>query len=96
MRTTAESLFQTTFARSEPREPVQPALAAALLTATGSRQPSRVTPSKADKPENSEYYEYEYYYDYLDDDSDNTGHVTDYDLVPLANKVRLRTVSPQL
>ena len=42
-----------------------------------------MTPSE-DKPE----YEYEYYYDYLDEDNDKTGHVADYDLVPLANKVR--------
>jgi len=92
-RTTPESLFQTTFARSQPRQPVQPAqpvqpvqpaLAAALVTPTGSRQPTRVTPSE-DKPE----YEYEYYYDYLDEDNDKTGHVADYDLVPLANKVRI-------
>ena len=92
-RTTAESLFQTTFARSQPRqpaqpvEPVQPALAAALVTPTGSRQPTRVTPSQADQPEDPDYY-YEYYYDYLQDDGDRTGHSADYDLVPLANKVR--------
>jgi len=69
-------------------EPVQPALAAALVTPTGSRQPTRVTPSQADQPEDPDYY-YEYYYDYLQDDGDRTGHSADYDLVPLANKVRI-------
>ena len=43
-----------------------------------------MTPSQEDEPEDKEYV-YEYYYDYLEDDSQ--GHNTDYDLVPLANKV---------
>jgi len=33
-------------------------------------------------------FEYEYYYDYLDDDHDKPN--SDYDLVPLANKVRIQ------
>jgi len=45
-----------------------------------------VTPSLGEQPEDKDYY-YEYYYDYLEDDSQ--GHATDYDLVPLANKVRI-------
>ena len=43
------------------------------------RVPTRVSSFTEDTPE----YEYEYYYEYLDD----SGHVSDYDLVPLANKV---------
>lgn len=100
IRTTTQSLFQTSFSQpAQPRQPVQPArvvptsdLAAALLTPPGSRQPIRVTPSQGDqgdqgeRAEDKEYF-YEYYYDYLEDDSQ--GHATDYDLVPLANKVRI-------
>ena len=96
--TTTQSLFQTSFTQpAQPRQPVQPVqsvqsgrvipssdLAAALVTPTGSRQPTRVTPSQGQGGEDKEYF-YEYYYDYLEDDSQ--GHATDYDLVPLANKV---------
>merc|ERR1711892_1035845 len=38
-------------------------------------------------PVSNTEFEYEYYYDYLDDDHDKPN--TDYDLVPLANKVRI-------
>ena len=68
-------------------------LAEALISSPQtSRQrlvPSSPTSSSSSKqPE----YEYEYYYDYLDDEEDN-GHVADYDLVPLANKVMLRIIN---
>ena len=48
-------------------------------SSTSSSLPSSIVSSQ---PE----YEYEYYYEYLDDEEDR-GHVADYDLVPLANKV---------
>ena len=86
-------------ARPQPQPPrrkvVSPQdLAAALISAPASRQRGRGSSSSSStssslpssivssKPE----YEYEYYYEYLDDD-DDSGHVADYDLVPLANKV---------
>jgi len=39
------------------------------------------------EPTSNIEFEYEYYYDYLDDDNDKPN--TEYDLVPLANKVRI-------
>merc|ERR1719206_259402 len=40
------------------------------------------------QPASDDEFEYEYYYDYLDDDHDKPN--SDYDLVPLANKVRIQ------
>jgi len=40
------------------------------------------------QPASDNEFEYEYYYDYLDDDHDKPN--SDYDLVPLANKVRIQ------
>jgi len=40
------------------------------------------------QPASNTEFEYEYYYDYLDDDHDKPN--SDYDLVPLANKVRIQ------
>merc|ERR1719232_668740 len=40
------------------------------------------------QPASDTEFEYEYYYDYLDDDHDKPN--SDYDLVPLANKVRIQ------
>lgn len=44
-------------------------------------------PASPLEPVSNTEFEYEYYYDYLDDDHDKPN--TDYDLVPLANKVRI-------
>ena len=89
-------------ARPQPprRKVVSPQdLAAALVSAPApsSRQRGRGSSSLASPSTSSSLpssiassqpeYEYEYYYEYLDDEEDR-GHVADYDLVPLANKVR--------
>merc|ERR1719367_1122872 len=64
-------------------------LAEALISSpqTSRQRPVPSTPTSSSSSKQPEY-EYEYYYDYLDDEEDN-GHVADYDLVPLANKVRI-------
>ena len=62
-------------------------LASALISRPGGRGENSV-PSSESLPvaiSSQSEYEYEYYYDYIDDD--DSGHVADYDLVPLANKV---------
>ena len=91
---TAAQLFQTNFQDQPPLTPAPVRqrvlsagdLAAALISSGargrgGSSSSSGSGGVAAGQPE----YEYEYYYEYLDDD--DSGHVEDYDLVPLANKV---------
>jgi len=93
---TAAQLFQTNFQDQPPLTPAPVRqrvlsagdLAAALISSGargrgGSSSSSGSGGVAAGQPE----YEYEYYYEYLDDD--DSGHVEDYDLVPLANKVRI-------
>ena len=90
---------------SRPRAPSPPArpqpprqrvvspedLAAALISSPPSRPRGRgSSSSSASVPSSEPEYEYEYYYEYLDDEQDR-GHVADYDLVPLANKVSSTT-----
>ena len=75
--------------RSPPRQRVLSPqdLASALISRPRGRGENSV-PSSESLPvaiSSQSEYEYEYYYDYIDDD--DSGHVADYDLVPLANKV---------
>lgn len=44
-------------------------------------------PARGQQEEEDGEFEYEYYYDYLEDGNDKPN--SDYDLVPLANKVRI-------
>jgi len=77
--------------RSPPRQRVLSPqdLASALISRPRGRGENSV-PSSESLPvaiSSQSEYEYEYYYDYIDDD--DSGHVADYDLVPLANKVKI-------
>jgi len=104
-RTTPTSLFQTSFEGFEPEQPAliprvvptQPSrqrvlspqdLAEALISSPQTSRQRPVPSSSSTSSSQQSEYEYEYYYDYLDDEEDD-GHVADYDLVPLANKVRI-------
>ena len=62
-------------------------LASALISRPRGRGDSSLSSSLSSSvaSQSSPEYEYEYYYEYIDDD--DSGHVADYDLVPLANKV---------
>lgn len=71
--------------KSQPEQPVQQSRPLPLPTRqepARRRAPVRTTPAPV--------FEYEYYYDYIDDiEEAGKGHSTDYDLVPLSNKVRI-------
>jgi len=62
-------------------------LASALISRPRGRGDSSLTSALSSAGASSPEYEYEYYYEYIDDD--DSGHVADYDLVPLANKVKI-------
>jgi hypothetical protein len=70
----------------EPEQPVQ--------ESRPTSPPLRQEPARTRAPlrtTSPPVFEYEYYYDYIDDieDAVGGGHSTDYDLVPLSNKVRI-------
>ena len=68
---------------SRARAPV--AVPAQKVTSSPARTPPAPTRSVAQVQGNEDAFEYEYYYDYLDEDNSQLN--PDYDLVPLANKV---------
>jgi len=74
---------------ARPPRPVNPFDKIVPEKTTPSRNRNLARPAQAaqQQPASNTEFEYEYYYDYLDDDHDKPN--TDYDLVPLANKVRI-------
>jgi len=80
---------------SQPRRPEEASLGhrgrAQISVAQNTRNRDLAKPAAVAlpvQPASDNEFEYEYYYDYLDDDHDKPN--SDYDLVPLANKVRIQ------
>lgn len=79
---TGQDLTQELFSRNKPNRPL-PLSPIASIT----RKPVTIQSLPAEEDNSIPEYEYEYYYEYLDDRHDKPN--SEYDLVPLANKVRI-------